>query len=186
MGRPGEAGRPAEPGETHAPPSGIVAWPRAGANSARPMTSNTDLLAVAKRRLYPNYKPAPFVLVRGKGCELFDLDDERWLDLCAGVAVCSVGHAHPALSRVIAEQAATLMHTSNYFYNEPNIILAAELTGRIGDGTAPSSATRGSGGQRGPPQARAPSFPRNRADGEGAHHRVPQRVPRPHPRALCR
>ena len=96
------------------------------------MPSNTDLLAVAKRRLYPNYKPAPFVLVRGKGCELFDLDDERWLDLCAGVAVCSVGHAHPALSQVIAEQAATLMHTSNYFYNEPNIILAAELTRRTG------------------------------------------------------
>jgi len=96
------------------------------------MPSNTELLAVAKRRLYPNYKPAPFVLVRGKGCELFDLDDERWLDLCAGVAVCSVGHAHPALSRVIAEQAATLMHTSNYFYNEPNILLALELTRRTG------------------------------------------------------
>jgi acetylornithine/N-succinyldiaminopimelate aminotransferase len=96
------------------------------------MPSNTDLLAVAKRRLYPNYKPAPFVLVRGKGCELFDMDDERWLDLCAGVAVCSVGHAHPALSQVIAEQAATLMHTSNYFYNEPNILLAVELTRRAG------------------------------------------------------
>ena len=96
------------------------------------MTSNTDLLAVAKRRLYGNYKPAPFVLARGKGCELFDLDDERWLDLCAGVAVCSVGHAHPSLSRVIAEQAATLMHTSNYFYNEPNILLAVELTRRTG------------------------------------------------------
>jgi acetylornithine/N-succinyldiaminopimelate aminotransferase len=96
------------------------------------MTSNTDLLAVAKRRLYGNYKPAPFILARGKGCELFDLDDERWLDLCAGVAVCSVGHAHPALSRVIAEQAATLMHTSNYFYNEPSILLAVELTRRTG------------------------------------------------------
>lgn len=96
------------------------------------MTSNTDLLAVAKRRLYGNYKPAPFVLARGKGCELFDLDDERWLDLCAGVAVCSVGHAHPSLARVIAEQASTLMHVSNYFYNEPNILLAVELTRRTG------------------------------------------------------
>ncbi len=96
------------------------------------MPSNTDILAVAKRRLYANYKPAPFVLVRGKGCELFDVEDERWLDLCAGVAVCSVGHAHPALSQVIAEQASTLMHTSNYFYNEPNILLAVELTRRTG------------------------------------------------------
>jgi acetylornithine/N-succinyldiaminopimelate aminotransferase len=96
------------------------------------MTSNTDLLAVAKRRLYGNYKPAPFVLSRGKGCELFDMDDERWLDLCAGVAVCSVGHGHPALSRVIAEQAATLMHTSNYFYNAPSILLAVDLCRRTG------------------------------------------------------
>jgi acetylornithine/N-succinyldiaminopimelate aminotransferase len=95
-------------------------------------TSNTELLAVAKRRLYGNYKPAPFILARGKGCELWDLDDERWLDLCAGVAVCSVGHAHPALAQVIAEQAATLMHTSNYFYNEPSILLAVELTRRTG------------------------------------------------------
>jgi acetylornithine/N-succinyldiaminopimelate aminotransferase len=96
------------------------------------MPSNTDLLAVAKRRLYPNYKPAPFILARGKGCELFDVEDERWLDLCAGVAVCSVGHAHPALCQVIAEQAATLMHTSNYFYNAPNVLLASELTKRSG------------------------------------------------------
>jgi acetylornithine/N-succinyldiaminopimelate aminotransferase len=96
------------------------------------MPSNTDLLAVAKRVLYPNYKPAPFVLSRGKGCELFDLDGKRWLDLCAGVAVCSVGHAHPVLVRAIAEQAATLMHTSNYFFNEPNIRLAADLTRRTG------------------------------------------------------
>jgi acetylornithine/N-succinyldiaminopimelate aminotransferase len=100
--------------------------------SAAPMPTNADLLAVAKRRLYPNYKPAPFVLARGKGCELYDVDGKKWLDLCAGVAVCSVGHAHPALSRVIAEQAATLMHTSNYFYNEANILLADELTRRTG------------------------------------------------------
>jgi acetylornithine/N-succinyldiaminopimelate aminotransferase len=94
------------------------------------MPSNTEILAVAKRYLYGNYKPAPFVVARGQGCELFDMDDERWLDLCAGVAVCSVGHAHPALAQVIAEQAATLIHTSNYFYNEPNVLLAAELCRR--------------------------------------------------------
>lgn len=94
------------------------------------MPSNTEFVALAKRRLYGNYRQAPFVLARGEGCELFDLDDERWLDLAAGVAVCSVGHAHPALARVIAEQAATLMHVSNYFYNQPNILLAVELCRR--------------------------------------------------------
>ncbi len=95
-------------------------------------TSNADLVALAHQRLYPNYKPAPLALVRGKGCELFDADGRRWLDLCAGVAVCSVGHAHPTLVRAIAEQAATVMHVSNYFYNEPNIRLADELCRRTG------------------------------------------------------
>jgi len=95
-------------------------------------TSNADLVALARQRLYPNYKPAPLALVRGSGCELFDADGRRWLDLCAGVAVCAVGHAHPALVRAIAEQAATVMHVSNYFYNEPNIRLADELCRRTG------------------------------------------------------
>lgn len=96
------------------------------------MSKNDELVALAKRRLYPNYKPAPFVLARGKGCELFDVEGKRFLDLCAGVAVCSVGHAHPTLVKAIAEQAASLMHTSNYFYNDQNIRLADELCRRSG------------------------------------------------------
>jgi acetylornithine/N-succinyldiaminopimelate aminotransferase len=96
------------------------------------MTGNANLVALARQRLYPNYRPAPIAFVRGRGCELFDADGRRWLDLCAGVAVCSVGHAHPVLARAIAEQAATLMHVSNYFYNETNIRLADELCRRTG------------------------------------------------------
>ena len=95
------------------------------------MSSNAELVALARQRLYPNYKPAPLAIVRGSGCELFDADGRRWLDLCAGVAVCSVGHAHPVLVRAIAEQAARVMHVSNYFYNEPNIRLADELSPSI-------------------------------------------------------
>jgi len=72
------------------------------------------------------------VFVRGRGCELFDADGRRWLDLCAGVAVSSLGHAHPILVRAIAEQAAALIHVSNYFYNEPSIRLADELCRRTG------------------------------------------------------
>ena len=96
------------------------------------MAANADLVALARERLYPNYRPAPITFVRGRGCELFDADGRRWLDLCAGVAVCSVGHAHPVLARAIGEQAATLMHVSNYFYNETNIRLADELCRRTG------------------------------------------------------
>jgi acetylornithine/N-succinyldiaminopimelate aminotransferase len=95
-------------------------------------STNDELVALARQRLYPNYKPAPLALVRGRGCELFDADGRRWLDLCAGVAVCAVGHGHPTLARAIAEQAASVMHVSNYFYNEPNIRLADELCRRTG------------------------------------------------------
>ncbi len=96
------------------------------------MTSNAELVTIARQRLYPNNRPAAIVFVRGRGCELFDADGRRWLDLCAGVAVCSLGHAHPTLSHAIAEQAASLVHVSNYFYNEPNIRLADELCRRTG------------------------------------------------------
>jgi acetylornithine/N-succinyldiaminopimelate aminotransferase len=96
------------------------------------MSENDALVALARKRLYPNYKPAPLALVRGRGCEVFDADGRRWLDLCAGVAVCAVGHGHPVLARAIGEQAASLMHVSNYFYNAPNIRLADELCRRTG------------------------------------------------------
>lgn len=96
------------------------------------MSKSADLLATAQKRLYPNYKPAPIVLARGKGCEVFDVDGRRWLDLAAGVAVCSVGHAHPKYARAIAEQASRLVHVSNYFYNEENILLADELAAKSG------------------------------------------------------
>lgn len=96
------------------------------------MPTNSELLATASKRLYPNYKPAPMVLARGKGCEVWDVEGRRWLDLCAGVAVCSVGHSHPKLAATIAEQAARLMHVSNYFFNEENVRLADELCRKSG------------------------------------------------------
>jgi len=90
--------------------------------------SNTEkMLEAAKRALYGNYRPAPIVLSHGKGCEVFDVDGRRWLDLTAGVAVCAVGHAHPKLVKAIADQAARAMHVSNYFYNDQNILLAERL-----------------------------------------------------------
>ncbi|MEO8876236.1 MAG: acetylornithine/succinylornithine family transaminase [Polyangiaceae bacterium] len=91
-----------------------------------------ELLDIAKRRLYPNYRPAPFVPTRGEGCVLFDGTGHKWLDLCAGVAVSTVGHAHPKLVAAIEAQAARVIHLSNYFYNEPNIRLADELCKRTG------------------------------------------------------
>ncbi|CAN5449478.1 acetylornithine transaminase [soil metagenome] len=96
------------------------------------MQKSPELLASAKKRLYGNYKPAPFVVERGRGCEVFDVDGKRALALMAGVAVSALGHAHPALVAAITEQASKIIHVSNYFYNEPSIRLAEELCRRTG------------------------------------------------------
>lgn len=89
--------------------------------------SGDPLAAVAQKRLLGNYRQAPFVLDRGRGCEVFDTEGRRYLDFCAGVAVDALGHAHPALVQAISDQAGRLMHVSNYFYNAENLHLADEL-----------------------------------------------------------
>src|SRR5438128_2801022 len=98
------------------------------------MTNSDEktLLAQAAQHLYPNYRQAPCVFVRGKGCEVWDKSGKRYLDMAAGVAVCSLGHAHPRYVAAISEQVGKLGHVSNYFYNEPNIRLALELCRRTG------------------------------------------------------
>ncbi|HWO08256.1 MAG TPA: acetylornithine/succinylornithine family transaminase [Polyangiaceae bacterium] len=96
------------------------------------MKTNATLLARAERHLYPNYRPGPFVLERGRGCELWDVEGKRYLDLSAGVAVCSVGHAHPKYVRALSEQVATLGHVSNWFYNARNIEAAERLVNLSG------------------------------------------------------
>lgn len=88
---------------------------------------SSDLVSTAGRYLYPNYRQPDVVLSHGRGVELFDTDGRRYLDFYAGIAVSTLGHAHPALVSALAEQAARVIHLSNYFYNEPNIRLAEKL-----------------------------------------------------------
>jgi acetylornithine/N-succinyldiaminopimelate aminotransferase len=102
---------------------------------ANPLGGGSDeaaLLETAGRRLLGNYRPAPVMLVRGKGTELWDVKGRRYLDFCAGVAVCALGHAHPELARAIGEQAQVLGQVSNYFYNVENVRLADELCAATG------------------------------------------------------
>ncbi|HEX5660912.1 MAG TPA: acetylornithine/succinylornithine family transaminase [Polyangiales bacterium] len=96
------------------------------------MSKNEELIQVAKRVLLQNYRPAPVVLSEGKGSRVRDVDGREYLDLAAGLAVCSVGHGHPALARAIGEQAGKLMHVSNLFWNDRGIELARRLTERTG------------------------------------------------------
>lgn len=95
-------------------------------------SAGAELLESASKHLYPNYRQPPIVLERGQGSEVWDTSGKRYLDLAAGIAVTSLGHAHPALVRAIAEQAGRLIHVSNYFYNAENLKLAARLTRATG------------------------------------------------------
>lgn len=66
-------------------------------------------------------------LVRGEGCHVWDSDGTRYLDFLAGIAVNSLGHAHPALVDAVSRQIATLAHVSNYFASPPQLALAERL-----------------------------------------------------------
>ncbi len=74
-----------------------------------------------------NYARYPIAFTHGKGCRLWDEDGREYLDLFAGLAVSSLGHAHPALTRAVTEQVGKLVHTSNLFYHEPGARLAEKL-----------------------------------------------------------
>lgn len=66
-------------------------------------------------------------LVRGEGCYVWDSEGTRYLDFLAGIAVNSLGHAHPALVDAVSRQIATLAHVSNYFATPPQLALAERL-----------------------------------------------------------
>jgi predicted acetylornithine/succinylornithine family transaminase len=82
--------------------------------------------------LLENYKRAPLTFVAGEGCELIDENGARYLDTIGGIAVCALGHAHPAVAQAVAEQAKKLLHVSNLFGHEPAATLARELARRSG------------------------------------------------------
>jgi len=65
--------------------------------------------------LMPTYGRQPISFVRGRGAYLYTEDGSEYLDALTGIAVCGLGHAHPVIAEAIAEQAATLIHTSNLF-----------------------------------------------------------------------
>lgn len=96
------------------------------------MPSTLELLENAEKHLLRTYRQPPMVLARGQGCYVWDTDGKRYLDLYAGIAVSALGHNHPRLVAAIAEQAARLIHTANYFYNDRSLELAAELSRRTG------------------------------------------------------
>lgn len=78
----------------------------------------------------PVYARQPLVITRGSGCRVWDDAGNEYLDLVAGIAVNVLGHAHPAVADALAEQARTLLTTSNLYYTVPQLELAEALVAR--------------------------------------------------------
>jgi acetylornithine/N-succinyldiaminopimelate aminotransferase len=76
-----------------------------------------DVVAREARHVLQTYRRNPVTFVRGEGVRLYDAGGREYLDLLSGIGVASLGHAHPGLARVLAEQAQTLVHTSNLFFH---------------------------------------------------------------------
>ena len=79
------------------------------------------------RLMMPNYAPVEMVPVRGDGSRLWDQQGREYIDLAGGIAVNSLGHAHPQLVEALTEQAQKLWHVSNIMTNEPALRLADKL-----------------------------------------------------------
>lgn len=94
------------------------------------MSTVTDLAS----RLLNTYPPQPVTFVKGEGTVLWDDTGKRYLDFLSGLAVTSLGHAHPEVAAALAEQAGTLLHVSNLFGTEPGREVAATLDRLIGGG----------------------------------------------------
>jgi predicted acetylornithine/succinylornithine family transaminase len=91
------------------------------------MTIANNVMTLETDHLLQVYRRGQVVFERGKGCRLFDAEGRGYLDLISGVGVASLGHAHPRLAAAIAEQAATLIHTSNLFFHPLQGELAVRL-----------------------------------------------------------
>lgn len=80
-----------------------------------------------ERYIASTYRRQPLALVKGRGMFVEDIQGKRYLDFVGGIAVCSLGHCHPALVKAISAQAKKLMHTSNLYYIQQQAELAALL-----------------------------------------------------------
>src|SRR5215469_636227 len=96
--------------------------------AAPPAASSSDsVVALEKQHLLQNYARYPLVLERGKGCYVYDPSGRRYLDLITGIGVNALGHAHPRIVKVIRDQAARLIHSSNLYYHPYQGPLAERL-----------------------------------------------------------
>ena len=91
-----------------------------------------DIQSRESQHVLQTYKRQPVAFVRGRGAWLYDVTGKQYLDLVSGIGVTSLGHAHPGLARAIAEQAETLLHTSNLYFHPYQADAAARLASLSG------------------------------------------------------
>ncbi|MEV6070633.1 acetylornithine transaminase [Nocardia sp. NPDC052001] len=96
--------------------------------------STADIQQRWNTALMNNYGTPKVALVRGAGAVVYDADGKRYLDFLGGIAVNSLGHAHPAILSAVTQQLGTLGHVSNLYASEPAIELAERLLAHFGDG----------------------------------------------------
>lgn len=93
-----------------------------------------DLKASYSRYVIPTYGRFDLCVARGSGTRVWDFEGREYLDFGGGIAVCSIGHAHPRVTAAVVEQASTLVHTSNLYYTGPQAAVAKRLVDFIGLG----------------------------------------------------
>ncbi|MFT6575370.1 MAG: acetylornithine/succinyldiaminopimelate/putrescine aminotransferase, partial [Akkermansiaceae bacterium] len=84
-----------------------------------------------KQYVLQTYGRFPLTIAKGEGSHVWDETGREYLDFCSGIATCSLGHCHPALTKAISEQASTLMHCSNLYFNEPQAELAELIVEKV-------------------------------------------------------
>src|SRR5947208_2009890 len=102
-----------------------------------PAIVRNDIAAVQalfQKNVVPSYGRFDIVLSHGAGSYLYDITGKRYLDMGGGIAVSSLGHAHPAITQALVEQSSKLIHTSNFYYHESQGRLAQALVQLIGPG----------------------------------------------------
>jgi acetylornithine/N-succinyldiaminopimelate aminotransferase len=87
-----------------------------------------------EQNVVPSYARFDLALERGEGNYVWDVDGKCYLDLAGGIAVCSLGHAHPEITKALTEQSRKLIHISNLYYNEAQGRLAERIVDRIAPG----------------------------------------------------
>lgn len=98
--------------------------------------TNNEYMGKGNQYVMNTYGRFPIALVKGKGTYVWDANGKQYLDFVSGIAVCSLGHCHEELIQVIKEQANSLWHVSNLYWNKPQVELAEKLVTASGLGKA--------------------------------------------------